>query len=90
MTDRRTVLKQLAKGAVYAAPVIYTLGLPREARAVVTSGMMMVFNNTQSFEADGFENAPPWYQEPKAAPWGAAPPWSPAANPMFPRAGGGE
>jgi len=79
MNDRRDFLKTVAKGAVYAAPVVYTLSTPRELRAIVTSGMFMtgrsqVAPGAQPATQQGVQA--PWATPPEnASPWTTPPPW---------------
>ncbi|GMV04542.1 MAG: hypothetical protein AMXMBFR53_08220 [Gemmatimonadota bacterium] len=90
MTDRRAFLKGLAKGAVYAAPVIYTLSTPRELMAIITSGMIMMALTADPLEVE--MPAAPWGQAPQTtAPWSVSPPWAPpTTSPRPPGGGGGE
>ena len=74
MTGRREFLKNLAKGAAYAAPVIYTLSTPRDLMAIVTSGMVMLPAGSAQTSDPA---AAPWSVPPaSSAPWDAPSPWS--------------
>ncbi len=78
MDDRRAFLRKLAKGAAYAAPVIYTLSTPRDLMAVITSGMIMLSNVQDSVSFQGAEGpAAPWNTRAEpVAPWAVQPPWA--------------
>lgn len=87
MTDRREFLKKLAKGAVYSAPIIYTMSTPRELRAIVTSGMIMVFNSARASDQAPQVKAPWEGSSQPASPWEEPAPWS-APPPSTPPSGG--
>ncbi len=86
MGDRREFLKALAKGATYAAPVIYTLSTPRELMAIVTSGRY--FDTRDSLNVQLQESSTPWSaSDLPEAPWAAPAPWQgpfPAKPPSLP------
>ena len=91
MTDRREFLRKLAKGAAYAAPVIYTLSTPRDLMAIITSGMMGAGNvrDTIQLEGQGTFQAPWDASRQPLAPWSVKPPWERPASPIpFPPGGG--
>ncbi len=76
-TDRRAFLRKLAKGTVYAAPVIRSLAAPTSVAAQVSPKMMMqmmMFMGFMFMMGNPFggpvQLAPP-------EPTKVAPPWSP-------------
>jgi len=89
MTDRREFLKKLAKGAVYSAPVIYTMSTPRELRAIVTSGMFM-FNSARASDQTPEIRAPWEGSSQPTSPWQEPAPWSAPPPSATPPGGNGE
>lgn len=71
MVHRRELLRTLARGAVYAAPVVVTLSTPLKLRAVITSGMIMLMSSAETAPA-------PELQSPgtRQAPWDGEAPWA--------------
>ena len=85
MVDRREFMLRLARGAAYVAPVVVTLSTPRELRAVVTSGMIMLMNQVETVTPN--EVQAPWTEP---APWQRDPPGSsPPSAPTPPDPGSG-
>lgn len=72
MEDRREFLKRIARGAVYAAPVVVTLATPARLPAIVTTGMMIMLPFSREEPAAPAQEVPgstaPWTQD---APWSA-------------------
>lgn len=84
MDDRREFLRKMARGIAYSAPVITTLAVPKELRAINVSdfNMGMGMGNLQS-SPEGIGPSSPWAEPPAAAP-----PWS--GNSPGTRGGGDE